>query len=83
MTQAPSRQTYLASARAARVVAAGFLTVWDRVGVSRRGWVYALAALIVAHNCVYLWTIETTKSPSELIWGKAEVGASEFCWREH
>jgi hypothetical protein len=56
MTQAPSRQTYLASAGAAWIVAAGLITVWDRSAISQRRWVYALATLIVIHNCVYLWT---------------------------
>src|SRR5689334_6688632 len=43
MTQAPSRQTYLASLGAAWIVAAGVLTLWDRTEVAHRGWVYALA----------------------------------------
>jgi len=56
MTQAPSRQTYLASVGAAWIVAAGLLSVWDRLSTSRHRWVYALAAVIILHNCVYLWT---------------------------
>jgi hypothetical protein len=56
MTRAPSRQTYLASVGAAWVVAAGVIAFWDRVSISHRRWVYALVALIIVHNCVYLWT---------------------------
>ena len=56
MTRAPSRLTYLASVGAAWIVAAGLVSAWDRFSISHRRWVYALAALIIVHNCVYLWT---------------------------
>ena len=56
MTQAPSRQTYLASVGAAWIGAAGLVAFWDRFSRSYRRWVYALAALNIIHNCVYLWT---------------------------
>ncbi len=56
MTTAPSRQTYLASVGAAWIVGAGLVAFWDRFSTSHRRWVYALAALIIIHNCVYLWT---------------------------
>jgi hypothetical protein len=56
MTRVPSRQTYLASAGIAFIVAAGFASFQDRFAIPHRRWVYGLAALIVLHNCIYLWT---------------------------
>lgn len=56
MSEAPSRQTYLASVGAAWIVAAGLLSVWDRFSISNRSWIYAIASLIIVHNCLYLWT---------------------------
>jgi hypothetical protein len=53
MPRVPSRHTYFASAGLALIVAAGFLAVRDRF---RQPWVpIALAAVIVLHNCGYLW----------------------------
>jgi hypothetical protein len=55
MPRVPSRHLYLASVGLALVVAAGFWAAAERWG--RRPWaVVTLAALIVAHNCAYLWT---------------------------
>jgi hypothetical protein len=56
MPRVPSRHTYLASAGLAIVVGATFLTVREKLG-PLRAWVpAALAAVIVLHNCGYLWT---------------------------
>ena len=56
MTRVPSRHTYFASVGVAWIVAAGFLTVWERAG-ERRKWVAgALAIVVLVHNIGYLWT---------------------------
>lgn len=55
MPRVPSRHVYLASVGLALVVAAGFWAAAERW--TRHRWaVAALAALIVTHNCAYLWT---------------------------
>ncbi len=56
MPRVPSRHTYFASAGLSLVVAAGFLCVRERLGVSRRWAAYAVAAVVVLHNGGYLWT---------------------------
>jgi len=55
MPRVPSRHTYLASAGLAWVVAAGFLVFYRRVRSPHRWPAYALAALILVHNCGYIW----------------------------
>lgn len=54
MPRVPSRHTYLASAGLAWVVAAGFLALRRRCQLSARWPVYAVATLLVAHNCGYI-----------------------------
>jgi len=55
MTRVPSRHTYLASAGLAMLVGAACLSIRPRLA-SWKPWApAALAALIVAHNCGYLW----------------------------
>jgi hypothetical protein len=56
MRQAPSRHTYFASAGLAFVVGAGYLAARRPLGAWRRWAPAALAAAVVAHNCLYLWT---------------------------
>jgi hypothetical protein len=56
MPRVPSRHLYLASAGLALVVAAGFLAFHERRRPARRWAVATLAAVIVLHNCLYLWT---------------------------
>ncbi len=52
----PSRHEYLSSAGLALVVAAGFLTVFERVRPKHLWIAGVLAAAILVHNCGYLWT---------------------------
>jgi hypothetical protein len=55
MPRVPSRHTYLASAGLAIIVGAAFLSVRERLAPVRSWAPVALAALIVLHNCGYLW----------------------------
>ena len=59
MPRVPSRHTYFASAGLALIVGAWLWTLWERRGPGRRWAVGALAAIIVIHNCGYIWTRET------------------------
>lgn len=52
----PSRQTYFASVGAALIVGVAFLAICERLRHTHPSWIYALAALILLHNCIYLWT---------------------------
>jgi hypothetical protein len=56
MPRVPSRHTYFASAGLALIVGAWLWTLWERRGPGRRWMVGALAAIIVIHNCGYIWT---------------------------
>jgi len=56
MPRIPSRHTYLASAGLSLVVAAGFLALEERTWIRRRWLPGAVAALLIAGNCGYLWT---------------------------
>ena len=56
MPHVPSRHTYFASVGLSWLVAAGFLSVRSRLAQWRSWAPAALAALILVHNCVYLWT---------------------------
>ncbi|MCS7315829.1 MAG: hypothetical protein RMI94_11265 [Bryobacterales bacterium] len=56
MPHVPSRHTYLASVGSSWLVAAGFLAVRPRLAAWRRWAPGALALLMLAHNCGYLWT---------------------------
>jgi hypothetical protein len=54
MTRVPSRHTYFAAVGLAVVVSAAFWKFQERF--QRRPWLsWALAAVIVIHNCAYLW----------------------------
>jgi hypothetical protein len=54
MPRVPSRHTYFASVGLALVVSAAFWAFWERF--QRRPWLgWTLAAVIILHNCVYLW----------------------------
>ena len=55
MPRVPSRHTYLASAGLAWIVAAGFVAFWRRFQASSRWLAYALAAVVLLHNCGYIW----------------------------
>jgi len=55
MPHVPSRHTYLASAGLAWVVAAGFLVFYRHVKAPGRWPAYALAAVVLVHNCGYIW----------------------------
>jgi hypothetical protein len=54
MPRVPSRHTYFSSVGLAIVVAAGFWAFSERFA-ARRWLSWTLAAIIVTHNCVYLW----------------------------
>jgi hypothetical protein len=56
MPRVPSRHTYFASAGLSLVVAAGFLCLHERLGKDRRWAAYTVAAVLLLHNCGYLWT---------------------------
>ena len=56
MPRVPSRHTYFASAGLALVVASGFLVFRDRFHRSQPWAPVAVAALMLVHNCGYLWT---------------------------
>ena len=56
MDRVPSRHTYFPSVGLALLAGAALLEVHRRWGLRRPWLVPALAAAIVAHNCVYLWT---------------------------
>ena len=56
MPYVPSRHTYLASVGLAWVVAASFLALKARWSESKQWAIAGLAALILVHNCAYLWT---------------------------
>jgi hypothetical protein len=81
MPRVPSRHTYLASAGLALVAGAGFLAFRDKIG-ARYTWApAALAAIVVLHNCAYLWTkkqdqyIERAEATERLVkLGKAHKG---------
>ena len=54
MPRVPSRHTYFASVGLAMLVSAAFWAFWERF--QARLWMsWALAAVIILHNCVYLW----------------------------
>ena len=54
MPRVPSRHTYFASVGLALVVSAAFWAFWERF--QARLWVrWALAAVIIVHNCAYIW----------------------------
>ncbi|MCC7233907.1 MAG: hypothetical protein IT163_01310 [Bryobacterales bacterium] len=55
MPRVPSRHTYWASAGLALVVGAAFMKALPRLS-DKRGLVVAVGAVIVLHNCLYLWT---------------------------
>lgn len=52
----PSRHTYLASAGLALVVAAASVELFGRLRQSHRWLAVLLAAVLVVHNCGYVWT---------------------------
>jgi hypothetical protein len=56
MPRVPSRHTYLASVGLAWIVAAGFLTLKERWNNSKPWVLSALLAVVLIHNCIYLWT---------------------------
>lgn len=56
MDHVPSRHVYGASIGLAWIVGMAFACLADRWGEKHRGWVWALAAIIVIHNAGYLWT---------------------------
>lgn len=56
MTRVPSRHRYLASVGLAWLVGAAFLMLGERLWRKRRAAVALVASVIVAHNCLYLWT---------------------------
>lgn len=56
MPHVPSRHTYLAGVGLSWLVAAGFLAVRRRLVQWRRWAPAALALIVLAHNCGYLWT---------------------------
>jgi len=55
MPHVPSRHTYFASAGLAFIVGAGGLAAWRQLQKWKRWAPAALAGLIIAHNCLYLW----------------------------
>jgi hypothetical protein len=55
MPRVPSRHTYLASVGLAWIVAAAFLAVRRRFQTSAPRLVYAAMALVLLHNCGYIW----------------------------
>jgi hypothetical protein len=58
MPRVPSRHTYLASAGLALIVASGFVAFRQRAAISNQRWLIpAMAAIIVVHQVVYLWTV--------------------------
>jgi hypothetical protein len=80
MPHVPSRHTYFASAGLALLVAAGYLAVSRRFVF--RAWLpYAVATVIVMHQCVYLWTrkhqqyVRRAAPTEELIRHARRVGA--------
>ncbi len=56
MPRVPSRHTYLAAAGLSLVVGVALLTLYDRAGRARRWIPVSVAAIMLAHNCGYLWT---------------------------
>lgn len=56
MNRVPSRHTYFASAGLAWIVAIAMVGLYEKIHLSRRWPVWALAAVVLAHNCVYIWT---------------------------
>jgi hypothetical protein len=57
MPYVPSRHTYLASAGLALIIGAALVTLHVRTSVKYgRTAVLMVAGLIIAHQCVYLWT---------------------------
>ncbi len=56
MPRVPSRHTYFASVGLALIVGAWLLTLRERLGPARRWVVGAVAAILVLHNCGYIWT---------------------------
>jgi hypothetical protein len=55
MPHVPSRHTYLASVGLAWVVASGLLLFYHQIRAPGRWPAYALAALMLVHNCGYVW----------------------------
>lgn len=60
MPRIPSRQTYLAGIGLSWIVAAAFVSLWDR-SPGRRKAVAAAALLVLALNTGYLWTRKRTQ----------------------
>jgi hypothetical protein len=56
MPHVPSRHMYFASIGVGWIVAAGFLKFWEWWNPSSKWAAAALATLIIAHNCSYVWT---------------------------
>ena len=56
MPRVPSRHTYLASAALGLIVGAALLAFRERLPQATRWPVFAAAAVIIGHQCVYLWT---------------------------
>jgi hypothetical protein len=58
MPRVPSRHTYIASVGVALLVGAGFITFQKWAKVAEKRWLGpALASVLIAHECGYLWTV--------------------------
>ncbi len=74
MPRIPSRHTYLPSAGLALLVGVAFVSFRDRMQTRSRFAAPAVAAVLIAHHCVYLWFV---KRPQYL----ARAAASETVLR--
>ncbi len=62
MPRVPSRHTYMASAGVALLVGAGFVGFHRWANANKKRWlVPALATVVIAHECGYLWTVLHTR----------------------
>lgn len=84
MPRVPSRHTYMASVGVALLVGAGFAAFQDWATKNSRRWlVPALATLVIAHECGYVWTVQHSRyvaraEPTErLLLEAARVGAGD------
>jgi len=84
MPRVPSRHTYLASVGLALIVAAGLLTFHELTKGLKRAWLTPCAmAIIVVHQCGYLWSFKYWQyyqraEPTEALIRLAERGPEEI-----
>jgi hypothetical protein len=84
MPRVPSRHTYIASVGVALIVGASFLAFRNWAQAHRKQWLIpALAAVLIAHECGYLWTVIQGRyvlraAPTEQLLQAAREGSGDI-----